>query len=797
MGSASPELQKTIRYLAHSPNDEGAGVPETLHDHLRAVADRAAGFAAAFGAQEQAHAAGLLHDLGKYADQFQRRLSDPHEPGRDHWTAGAVSFASTGRRLGVAPAIAVCGHHAGLPAVPADGHAWFKAIADRVLGDRGKPPRDRVFTETDLSLLHHRYLTDGLPRPAIRDGLCLGDGLAADMLDVRMLFSALVDADYLETEAHFNGDAQTPRRPRPNGPRLDCNKAIAALEKHIGNLRERFRGAPMAAARESLYARCVAASALPPGLFSLSAPTGSAKTLAMLAFALHHARRHGLRRIVLVMPYLNIIEQTASLYRQVFSPDQGFDPDTILEHHSLARDGGEPRTYDEAGDADLRRRHLVENWDAPVLLTTTAQLLESLMADRPARCRKLHRLAQSVLLFDEVQTLPLRLAVATLATLSRLAGPAGPFRSTIVFATATQPAFDVLDGRVRREFAAAGWQPREIVEDAGPLYATAAQRVQVTWRHTEPIDLDELATELDSHDRVLCIVNLKRHAVRLAATLRNRGTEGLVHLSTNMCPAHRAEVLAKVNRRLEKGHKVRLVATQCVEAGVDLDFPAVYRALAPLEAIAQAAGRCNRHGLGPRGEVVVFKPHDGQLYPPGYGEAADATQTFLASSSTRSALDATEVLNSPERLRAYFRHFYGLSGRDSSERDDERPLLDAIRAGDFAAVARLYRLIKQDTINVLVPYDPRAFEQLRREIRETEPLTPEFIRRWCHRASPYAVGLFRPRANAPITPHLEPIQFSRRRRVEDVEADWFLALPGVDYDPLLGISERSEDVWIA
>lgn len=779
------------RFLAHSPNDDGAGVAESLSDHLRRVAERAAGFAAAFGAEQQAAAAGLLHDLGKYADQFQRRLRDPSERGRDHWTVGALA-ALAARDFGLLPALAVAGHHAGLNML------WdFRRACQEMLAALKNHPE--AFTGTDRQLLLTRFAADGFELPHVDQGLAPTGRFAADMLDVRMFFSALVDADFLETEAHFNGDAGTPRLPRRDGPLLDPGRALSALERYLTHVRQTHHGEPMAPVREVLYSACVAAAARPQGLFTLSAPTGAGKTLAMLAFALHHARARGLRRIVLVMPFLNIIDQSAGDYRAIFSPKNDFDPHPVLEHHSLADHGDRPAEDAAEDGIESLARLLVENWDAPVILTTTVQFFQSLMSDRPSRCRKLHQLARSVILFDEVQTLPPALAVATLATLSRLCDPAGPYGSTVVFATATQPAFDAFDSRLRPEFSSAGWRPEEIVpqDQAGPLYASAAGRFRVTWRHGAPIDLDDLARELQDHDQALCIVNLKRHAVRLAHTLRERGNEGLLHLSTNMCPAHRVKVLNTVKSRLRDGMAVRLVATQCVEAGVDLDFPVVYRALAPLEAIAQAAGRCNRHGRRGPGQVVVFKPQDDRRpYPPGYGEAVDATETFLASLSQQADLDALEILNSPERLRAYFRHFYGLSGRTSSERDDEKPLLDAIRAGDFPEVAGLYKLINQDTIRVLVPYDPALFEQLRSEITETPRLTPKFIRDWCRRASPYAVNLFRPRDNDPIVPHLDPIQFSRHREVETWNADWFIALRGIEYDGLLGISDRVEGLWI-
>lgn len=789
---SSKEDVRNDQFFGHSANAEGVGVAELLREHLRRVAEQAGRFAAAFGAEEQGHAAGMLHDLGKYADQFQRRLRDPSERGRDHWTIGALALLTLGR-LGILPACATAAHHTGLRQLPTSLRSYWTEIT-KALTDEN---RRGEFTNTNGTLLRQRFFADGFEMPKVTRGLCLTGQFAADMLDMRMFFSALVDADYLATEAHFSGDAKVPYRPREEGPTLDLDLAMSAIDTYLAEIRRKQGDDPMAGPREALYADCVAAAGKDQGLFTLSAPTGSGKTLAMLSFALRHARTFGMRRVILVVPFLNIIDQTAAIYRTIFSMENGFHRSTVLEHHSLADRHDEPPNDELESDVGNMLCLLAENWDAPIILTTTVQFFESLMADRTSRCRKLHRLAQSIILFDEVQTLPPALAVATLATVSRLSDPKGPFRSTVVFATATQPAFDSFNQRIAPEFAVCGWQPTEIVADAQSLYAATADRIHIQWRHNTKIPLDDITLELQEHKQVLCIVNLKRHAASLIAVLRERKTEGLLHLSTNMCPAHRAETLTAVHERLRQGLPICLVATQCVEAGVDLDFPVVYRALAPLDAIAQAAGRCNRHGRGPRGQVIIFKPRDNRsLYPPGYGEAVDATESFLKYLSTQADLDATEILCNPEQLRNYYRRFYRLTGKDSTESDRERPLLDAIRGGDFAEVAKLYKLIQQDTIRVLVPYKQPIFEQLSGEVENVEQFTPKFIRDWIRRASPHAVNLFRPQGKEPIAPYLEPIQFSHRRTVEAWEAEWFYTLPDVKYDPLLGISTDVENLWI-
>lgn len=778
-----------VQYLAHSRNAGGEGVVETLRTHLQLVANRAAEFASAFAAAEQANAAGLMHDLGKYADQFLLRLSNPRVPGRDHWTAGALVAASLHERLGVLPALAIAGHHAGLPPLQCG-----KALAQEwVLAMRADENR---FTDTDISRLASRYLADGLERPQITTGLVPCHLGASDMLDVRMLFSALVDADFLETEAHFQGDAQSPYCPRENGPAVDWDKALAALEGYLADVRRKRADDPMAAARDVLRQACVAAAAGPQGLFTLSAPTGSGKTLAMLAFALRHAKQNGLRRIVLVMPFLNIIDQTAEHYRAIFNGSNGFHPCTVLEHHSLSDYGEPPRA---SGQDDGRRnvaRLLAENWDAPIVLTTNVQFFESLLADRPSRCRKLHRLARSVILFDEVQTLPPKLAVASLATLSRLTDPAGPYHATAVFATATQPAFESFDGRVRSEFAAAGWRPTEIVPDAQSLYAAAAGRVRVSWRYQSAIELDDLADELAGHRQVLCIVNLKRHAVQLATVLQRHDEGSVLHLSTNMCPAHRMRVLGEVRARLDDDLPIRLVATQCVEAGVDLDFPIVYRALGPLEAIAQAAGRCNRHARRSAGQLIVFKPADDRSpYPPGYRAAVDATTIFLNDLARRHNLDTIEILNDPDRLSDYFRQLYVLSGRLSSESKDEEILLNAIRSGDFAEVARYYHLIDSDTVRVVAPYDQPTFRSLADQAAQLPGVGLEAIRCWCRQAAGHAVGVYRPTDAKTMAAFLEPVRFGSRDD-DSWAADWYIALPGLPYDRLVGLTEPVENLWI-
>lgn len=619
-------------YLAHRNAKLGLGEP--LRDHLKLVAERAKKYANAFGAGEEAYMAGLLHDLGKYGGLFQKRLKGEVE-GIDHWSAGAWAARERYKLQGKATALAIQGHHIGLQAGNKDS---LGELHPQKL--QANHPLRLKLSETDFGQLTSRLQNDGLTLPSqnkLPSSLHRwGLNNASSMLDVRMLFSALVDADFIETEAWFQIDTTGKRRYREPGLPLEPAKALFRLQSHQEKLAQTSSSSPSV---QELYAdvlkACLKAAELPPGLFTLTAPTGSGKTLSMLAFALAHAARHNLRRVIVVIPYLTIIEQTIQVYRKVFEPHltPGELERFILEHHSLSgirSKDNKPQIEDE----DYQRRLLTENWDAPIVVTTNVQLLESLFANRPSTCRKLHHIANSVILFDEVQTMPVSLAIPTLASLSRLAEP---YHSTIVFATATQPAFGHLDESVKGH-CASGWRPREIVPTEANLFARA-RRHRVMWPEADKsTSWLELAEKLAAHNQVLCVVNLKRHAKVLFDELKQSGAESVFHLSTNMCPAHRQAVLEKVRMLLSEGKACHLVSTQCVEAGVDIDFPVVYRALGPLDAIAQAAGRCNRNGHLPGGDVYVFRPEQedkGRLYPDGaYEQAADVTRLLLAQLGT-------------------------------------------------------------------------------------------------------------------------------------------------------------------
>ena len=731
---------------------------QLMKDHALNVADRARRNAEAFGEGPRAELAGQLHDLGKYGELFQRRLLGL-ERGLDHWSVGAF-FAKQYYR-DAAMALVIQGHHIGLQQGNKDALDEFtleSLKASHPLELRLTEPEPRA---TNFKLLLSRLMADGvIPVGARKPELRCGQG-AAEMLDTRMLFSALVDADYLDTEDAMRLDG-TP--PRPTNEGLDAARALSALEAKLTGL-----GANTDVPEETRQLRadlmqaCREAGLAEDRLWTLTAPTGSGKTLAMLLFALVRASKaqasgRPIRRIVVVLPFLSILDQTVEEYRNLFSA-AGFPPEFVLEHHSLAglrsdesqggQDDGEARQ--PGPDARL----FVQNWDAPIIITTSVQLLESLHANRPGACRKLHRLAHSVILMDEVQTLPAALAVPTLKTLSRLTNE--KYGAVVVMATATQPAFDTLSSEVLEAGLNDGWQPREMAPPSLRLFERS-RRVNPVWHLDESVEWSTVQDWVRAEPQVLCIVNMRKHALELVRALE--GTPGLRHMSTYLCPAHRRKILAGIRADLKSGADVRVIATQCVEAGVDLDFPTVLRALGPLDSIAQAAGRCNRHKKRPSGELRVFLPADEQYPTRAYLRAAQVALTMYRAGG----LD----LDDP----ATFRRFYEQLWRyESTHLEDLR---QAIERQDYPEVAALYRLINNDSVNVVVPYgEGRALIHQARQ--------DGIDRHWMKRAQLYTVSVFRGR-DGTLPAHLEPVNYRPRGGAPPQPApDWYLAHDG-SYD---------------
>jgi len=757
-------------FYAHSENKESKQW-HPLKIHLESVSRLAGENLAGWQGEEEAKLAGLLHDLGKYGDKFQQRLHGVGS-GLDHWSQGA--FLAIKKGGAIASALVIQGHHIGLQCLNKED---LKRLKSEKLQDNH--PQNLVLSETNFDLLEQRFNEDGLFIQEPKTHLFKGfpQGKVDNMLDVRRLYSALVDADFVDTEAHFKGDKQGNKVYRQRGLKLNENRlAQKALDSLLTHINEKSNTphseTKLHEVRQNLLQSCLEKAEQKTGTFTLTAPTGSGKTLSMLGFALKHAVENNLQRIIMVLPYLSIIEQTANVYRDIFKE---FGDDFILEHHSMAGLGKEESKSDAEGDTEAqqqikRQRLLSENWDAPIIITTSVQFLESLFSNRSSRCRKIHRIANAVILFDEVQTLPTVLAIPSLAAVSHIAEN---WNSSIVFSTATQPAFEHLNEKVKAH-CQAGWQPKAIVENHREMLA-ATRRVQFNFL-ADKLDWQALSEKIKNHRQVLCIVNLKRHAFEMLKQLKD--TQDVFHLSTNLCALHRQQVLDEVKQRLEKGEDCRLIATQCIEAGVDVNFPVVYRSFAPLDALIQAAGRCNREGkLKELGEIFVFNPDcEGWLYP-----QETYKQAALTAASLQSELGEKFDLYNPDIINAYYRRLYNFA------KIENKDLKTAIEELNFPEVAKHYRLIKNDMINIVVPFDEDKFATLQTHASETG-LTID----WIKRARGLSIGFFRPKQEDVIWDSLIPVQSIQQGRYK-IKEDWFMINDKIDYDAKLGY-KKPEDL---
>lgn len=648
-------------YLAHRTPD---GREQPLSEHLHGTASLAADFARPFGAGEPAHELGLAHDIGKYSVSFQRRIRGENIR-VDHATAGAQEILQYG---GPPAAYCVAGHHSGLP----DGGGKFDAPGAPTLQGRLKKPLDPygAFSEE----IHLKRAPFRPPKVLGRD-----QGGFTVAFWTRMLYSCLVDADYLDTEAFMKGT------PPHRGSDVSMEKLLELLETYITRWRipktelDRTRGAILRACLE-------AGTAQTPGLFTLTVPTGGGKTVSSLAFALRHAVAHGKRRVIYVIPYTSIIEQTADKFRTILGED------VVLEHHANVDFGD-----DEAGPPDPekeRKKLAAENWDLPVVVTTAVQFFESLFANRSSQCRKLHNLADSVIIFDEVQTLPLPYLQPCVRAIAELTVNCG---ASCVLCTATQPALGPLFKAIAQELT-----PREIAPAVPPEVFR-----RVRYEQLGQLSDGELARRINAHRQVLCIVSTRKQAQALYSLL---GREGSFHLSTLMTPEHRRSVLAEIRRRLSPGSDLpcRVVATSLIEAGVDVDFPAVYRAEAGLDSIIQAAGRCNREGR--RGaedsRVYIFQP-DGSY------TAALPHAMKRPLETMKQVVRGTAALDAPETVERYFTALRQYTGEETDHlriipRFENAFQNSAFPSFPFASVAKEFHLIDQNTRAVLVPRTEEA-----------------------------------------------------------------------------------------
>lgn len=645
-------------FYAHSIEGVSSDSWHSLGAHLEGVSNLTAAFADGFGCAEIGRLLGLWHDIGKYRHDFQRRLRG-EDIRVDHAVVGALRsrevFGKEDLTLAMAMAFAIAGHHGGL--------ANLIDLEQRLKKNTHALSNIRELL-TDEPTPNTVALLPGWLLPGAATDRNDMDGLRrATAFWIRFLFSSLVDADFLDTEAFYEPikRAAATTRQRP----LRALRAL--LDTHLRRLSDSSQPTAINRVREEVLQACRETSKSATGVFSLSAPTGSGKTLSGMSFALQHAECHGLRKVIVVIPYTSIIEQNAGIYRTVFGGEN------VIEHHSNVDPARETK----------RNRLASENWDAPIIVTTNVQFFESLFANRPSRCRKLHNVARSVILLDEVQSLPPGLLLPIVEGLNELAAHYG---CSIVLSTATQPAL-----AERPTFTQGLKRVREILPDTRAL-AQRLDRVHVTWPSDPcaPVAWPDLGRDLCEHERVLAIVHRRKDAQELCDLLPE---EGRFHLSALMCPMHRAAVLRAVQNALGGNGPCRVVSTQLIEAGVDIDFPVVYRALAGLDSIVQAAGRCNREGgCHDRGSLYVFRA---PTQPPP-GTATKGLETTLGMLDRYGGeLD----IHNPHLFDEYFRSLYFKEDLDARNVQRER------QAFNFASVAEQFKLIEDNyTRPIVVPY---------------------------------------------------------------------------------------------
>lgn len=691
------------KYFAHSGTRSDKSDWQTLKDHLHSVAKVAEQNSRYFNANKLSYLAGLLHDLGKYTPEFQARLEgSPNKV--DHATAGAKVAAELlpDEMFNQFPfykfvAYAIAGHHAGLAngSGEGDGRSSLKDRMNLKFGNE-LPSLDRKAWQSELVMPSIESL---VPQISHNSDVDL-QGFQCAFL-IRMIFSCLVDADFIDTDKFYKTLEGKPLLrggyPQLAELKLRLDDALAEMVKKSDPTKK------VNQLRKEILDNARLKAQLPPGLFTLTVPTGGGKTLSSMAFALDHALAHDLRRVIYVIPFTSIIEQNAKVFRDVFG-DLG--DSAVLEHHSNF-DDRKVANKEGAEETRDKLKLAMENWDMPVVVTTAVQFFESLFADRPSRCRKLHNITGSVIILDEAQTLPLKFLRPVMAAIDELARN---YRCSVVICTATQPALREPD------FEKGFKDVREIAPDPDRLFEELSL---VNVSHLGELSDDELVSRIQANEQILTIVNNRRHAQSLFQTLKDQQTEGVFHLTTLMCAAHRSETLEIIRDRLkpEKALPCRVISTSLIEAGVDVDFPCVMRAEAGLDSIAQAAGRCNRERLREKAEshVWIFKSPDWRI-PPALDGLAAGMRAVLRR-------DFKNVL-SQDAIKAYFSEVYWRKGEEL----DKEKILNACKNGcrkldfPFQNIAKDFRMIDSFMLPIFIPYNDEA-KALLKDLESTDEVS--------------------------------------------------------------------------
>lgn len=700
--------------IAHSSPD-GLKRPQMLHKHLTAVAEIARDCFSLPFMRDAAYALGQYHDAGKASETVQYHIMYNTKDKPDHSTYGGQRLTEHAHKaLKYLAAAPILGHHGGLP------NCVGKS-------ERGRSVEARLANviEDDIGSAFEAEMQDSLVDFPLPSGMPICSRVTGKMesyLMAKMLHSALVDADRLDSEAFTQPDKANNRSRYPMLmdllPRYDQYMSGFPIREMIDEIRADIR-------RD-----CLQAAEQPQGVFSLTVPTGGGKTLSSLGFALYHAAKwKNIRRVIYAIPFTSIVEQNAKVFREALGDE------AVLEHHSTVL------PPEEGSPADLA----TENWDAPIIVTTNVQLFESLFSNRPSSCRKLHRLQDSVIILDEVQALPDGYLQPCINILDALVKD---YHTTVVMCSATQPAFDEI------------WQEKPSITEMMNDPKTIAEKLRRTKMELAgKLNDIELHERLITHEQVLCIVNNRAHAQKMHALLGGE-TEGAYHLSTLMCPQHRTEKLNIIRHRLRNGERCRLISTSLIEAGVDIDFPIVYRAFAGLDSIVQAAGRCNRNGKQTQlAMVYVFTPAD---------HKAPTETERLAKITRDEIMPHYSDLLGDEAMRTYFGLRYG-PGKSL----DKAAILKDILACDkidypYAGIAERFRMIDSKGETVFIPYNTDAVEALD-ELRNVGP-----NRTLLRRLQRFGITLY----------PAQIIDMSNKGFLQEIEGIRFIDVPGAQYQQI-------------
>lgn len=671
---ADNQVKTASAYYAHKKElPDGTFTFQTVQDHLIGVSELAGEFAASFGGEAAARQAGLAHDLGKYSSEFQNRLLRDG-PKVDHSTAGALECMALGNP---ASALCVLGHHAGLPDRGVRGDLSGSSTFMGRMNQKDRIPKYDAFRQ-EITLQR-------APMPAPQTPY-------AAQFYVRMLYSCLVDADYLDTEAFCTG-------PR-NRETVPLSSLLEKLQNHVqkwyppqgelNRLRCRILDACMEKGQQE-----------GPGLFTLTVPTGGGKTVASLAFALKHAVAHRKKRIIYVIPYTSIIDQTVDVFSGILGEEQ------VLAHHS----GVDYCTESDDGSSDHQKALAAENWDQEIIVTTAVQFFESLYANRSSKCRKLHNITDSVVIFDEAQVIPVQHLRPCVYAIGELVAHYGV---TAVLCTATQPSLSSIFAECLPHTEIREICPAEIAQ------SQIFQRVQ--YHYIGKQSWDALEMQLNSQPQALCILNTRQNAGRVFRMLQG---EGCYHLSTLMYPAHRKRQLLEIRKRLEDHLPCKVVSTSLIEAGVDVDFPVVFRETAGLTSIVQAAGRCNREGNHPSADSIVTIFDSETAPPPLFSQEIAAAQI---------AMKDHAVLSDSSAIQAYYQNLFAWKGKDAL---DQAGILDRISevAFSFDTIAKDFKLINDHNKTVYIPLEEGA--ELTALLRQGK-YSPSLYRK----LNQYAVNIF-------------------------------------------------------